>query len=149
VSQFPAARELLTGLVGRRINTVTGNQNTVLEIRDTDVLVATGRSPGGQPVPIDWIESALERLEADGEIEVSAESLGHRSAFVGAVLLTLPMAQASASSPPRIRITPGAAAEYRHQVAGDLNVWWQRDPAERFWLEITDRPDIGIDLHCP
>ncbi|MGF6764826.1 putative RNA-binding protein with PUA-like domain [Paraburkholderia sp. GAS33] len=27
--------------------------------------------------------------------------------------------------------------------------WWVRDPAERFWLEATDRADIGADLRAP
>ena len=30
-----------------------------------------------------------------------------------------------------------------------MNAWWSGEPTERFWLEITDRPDIGADLHCP
>ncbi len=29
------------------------------------------------------------------------------------------------------------------------NAWWLQDPAERFWLEATHRPDIGADLHAP
>jgi hypothetical protein len=27
--------------------------------------------------------------------------------------------------------------------------WWQFLPEERFWMEITDRRDIGADLKCP
>lgn len=27
--------------------------------------------------------------------------------------------------------------------------WWQKDSSERFWLEATDRTDIGADLHAP
>ena len=27
--------------------------------------------------------------------------------------------------------------------------WWQGDTAERFWLEITDRDDLGVDLNAP
>jgi len=27
--------------------------------------------------------------------------------------------------------------------------WWEQDPDERYWVEITDRPDIGADLKCP
>jgi hypothetical protein len=53
-----------------------------------------------------------------------------------------------ASSTQRGRaLAPGA--DYRKRAAGELNAWWQDDPAERFWLGITDRPDVGIDLHCP
>jgi hypothetical protein len=27
--------------------------------------------------------------------------------------------------------------------------WWSDDPEERYWCEITDRPDVGADLKCP
>lgn len=27
--------------------------------------------------------------------------------------------------------------------------WWEDDPAEHYWLEATDRQDIGVDLHAP
>lgn len=27
--------------------------------------------------------------------------------------------------------------------------WWDGDPEERYWLEITDREDLGADLHAP
>jgi hypothetical protein len=27
--------------------------------------------------------------------------------------------------------------------------WWSGDPRERFWLEATDRPDVGADLKAP
>jgi hypothetical protein len=27
--------------------------------------------------------------------------------------------------------------------------WWDGDAAEIFWLEITDRDDLGVDLHAP
>ncbi|SNY53708.1 DUF3883 domain-containing protein [Paractinoplanes atraurantiacus] len=30
-----------------------------------------------------------------------------------------------------------------------LNEWWAGDPAQRYWLEITDRPDLGENLHAP
>lgn len=146
---LPNARELLASLVGQQISTVSGAPNTVLEVRETDVIVATGRSPGGQPVPIDWIESALDRLESDSEVEVSVDSLGHRSAFVGAVLMSLPGAHATTTSPRRVRLAPDTTWAYRDAAADKLNIWWENDPGERFWLEITDRPDIGVDLHCP
>jgi hypothetical protein len=31
----------------------------------------------------------------------------------------------------------------------DFHRWWAADPRERFWLEITDRTDLGIDLNAP
>lgn len=31
----------------------------------------------------------------------------------------------------------------------EFHRWWEADPGERFWLEITDRTDLGIDLNAP
>jgi Domain of unknown function (DUF3883) len=30
-----------------------------------------------------------------------------------------------------------------------INEWWAQDPDERYWLEITDREQLGDDLHAP
>ena len=30
-----------------------------------------------------------------------------------------------------------------------INAWWESDSAESFWMEITDRADVGADLHAP
>lgn len=30
-----------------------------------------------------------------------------------------------------------------------MNAWWDDDPRERYWLEVTDRTDLGADLHAP
>jgi hypothetical protein len=30
-----------------------------------------------------------------------------------------------------------------------MHRWWDGRPAERFWLEITDRTDLGVDLKAP
>src|ERR1039458_3204792 len=30
-----------------------------------------------------------------------------------------------------------------------MHAWWAGSPEERFWLEITDRPDLGVDLKAP
>jgi hypothetical protein len=144
----PDARSLLESLVGRQISTLAGRPNTVLELADAKVLVGTERSPDGELVPINSVESALDRLLETGEIEVHPSSLGYRSSFVGAVLLTLPGAIALSTSPPRIQLVDPMTA-YRAHEAGHVNNWWAEDPRQRFWLEITDRNDIGVDLHCP
>jgi hypothetical protein len=104
----PDARALLGSLIGTLISTVTGRANTVLRLDGDNAIVATSRSPGGQPVPIDWVQSGLERLLAAGEIEVSVPSLGYRSAFIGAVLLSLPGAVLIQVTPPHIRLTDPA-----------------------------------------
>jgi hypothetical protein len=142
------ARSLLESLVGQQIRTLTGRPNTVLNLADADVLVSTDRSPDGTPIPIADVQSALDQLLDAGEVEVHPGSLGYRSSFVGAVLLTLPGAVALSTSPPRIQLVDPLTA-YRVDEAGHVNNWWADDPRQRFWLEITDRPDIGIDLHCP
>jgi hypothetical protein len=142
------ARALLESLVGQQIRTITGRPTSVLGIEGDGVIVATGRSPAGQPVPIEWVQNGIQRLLEEGELEVSVPSLGHRSAFVGTVLLMLPGAAPVQTTPPRVRLTDPASA-YRLSEAGQVNAWWAGDPRQRFWLEITDRPDIGVDLHCP
>ena len=53
------ARALLESLVGQQIVTITGRPNTVLRVEEDNVVVATRRAPGGQPVPIGWVEAAL------------------------------------------------------------------------------------------
>jgi len=37
-------------------------------------------------VPIDWVQSALDRLLTDQQVVISVDSVGYRSAFIGAVL---------------------------------------------------------------
>jgi hypothetical protein len=145
------ARALLLGLVGRSIRTPRrAESNEILEVRGDNVIVGTKISPGGSPVPIRFVQEALDRLAADGEVEIHPGSLGHRrSSFVGAVLLTLPDARVTSTSPPRVVLDASAASSYRDEVVGEVNAWWAANPSELYWLEITDRPDIGVDLHAP
>src|SRR5687767_12472896 len=49
------------------------------------------------------LESAVEQLEREGELEISVGSVGHRSSFIGAVLATLPGATIS-SNPRRVHL---------------------------------------------
>ena len=62
-------------------------------------MVGTTRSPSVQRVPIAWVREVLDRLSRDGELEISIASVGYRSAFIGAVLLTIPGAVATSSAP--------------------------------------------------
>lgn len=104
-SRVTDARRFLESLTGRELRTVTGRPNRVVRIEGDRVVVATGRSPSGRAVPIGWVQDALDRLEGEGEIEISVDSVGYRSAFVGAVLRELPGAQViTSASPPRIRL---------------------------------------------
>src|SRR6202035_1515081 len=63
------------------------------------------RSPQGQQVPIADLERALELLRRDGVVTITPKVIGHRSSFLGAVLLTLPGSQTT-GSPPRLTIGP-------------------------------------------
>lgn len=98
---MPDAASLLRSLKGRPLRTVTGRQNRILDVQGNTVLVWTTRSPSGQPVPVGWVQDALDA----GEIEISVDSVRYRSAFIGAVLLELPGATViTGTSPPRIRL---------------------------------------------
>jgi hypothetical protein len=149
VTPAPDARLVIQSFVGETVETVTGRRNVVLRVDGDDVIVGTERSPAGTPVPLVMVQAALDALYARGEVTVDVPTLGHRSAFVGAILRALPETSVESTTPPRIVLAPEVRDEYRRQAAGDVNAWWADDPRERFWLEITDRPDIGVDLHAP
>lgn len=117
------ARSVLRSLTGQEISTVTGRPNRILRLDGDDVIVATERSPAGTAVPIQMIQSGLDRLQEAGELEISVTSLGHRSSFVGAVLLTLPGTHLSRTSPPRILLAD-PATQYKLNQAGSINAWW-------------------------
>jgi integrase len=48
------------------LTTLGGRPNRILQVGEDSVIVATERSPGGQPVPILWVQQALDRLVRDG-----------------------------------------------------------------------------------
>jgi hypothetical protein len=123
------ARSHLRSLFGRTIPTLTGRPNTILDVRSEDVIVATDRSPQGQPVPLEWIQTAIDRLQRDGEIDINVESVGHRSAFVGAVLPTLPGTR-TATNPRRVTLDGPNAPERR----------WREPP------EVEDALDAVVEL---
>jgi hypothetical protein len=64
-----------------------------LRVEDDRVIVATSRSPNGQPVPIAWVQDAVDILERDGEVGINVPTVRHRSAFIGAALRELPGAK--------------------------------------------------------
>jgi hypothetical protein len=116
------ATTLLRRLVGQPLTTVTAKVNTIVAVRPPEVWVATQRSPKGQPVPIEEVDQALTALTATGRLEIHPRTVGHRSSFIGAVLLTLPGAR-HYGTPPVIELsTPddlsAAAGDYTFE--GDL-----------------------------
>lgn len=85
------AQELVRGLVGKTVFTVgLQKPNKVIAIRGADVIVGTAKSPGGEPVPIQWVQDAIDQLFARGELLIDVKTVGYRSAFIGAVLATIP-----------------------------------------------------------
>jgi hypothetical protein len=82
----------LRGLVGQTIRTISSKPNTILAVRGDQVLVRTDstESPDGEPVPIQWLQDAGERLLTNGRIGINTREATHRSDFIGAVLSTLP-----------------------------------------------------------
>lgn len=97
------ARHLLTRLLGQELRTLTGKPNRILRLEAEHVLVATGRSPEGRKVLIAEVQKAIDALSRFGELEISVKSVGYRSAFIGAVLATLPNTVTSLR-PRRIRL---------------------------------------------
>ncbi|MGW5702386.1 hypothetical protein [Amycolatopsis japonica] len=91
--ELPTAKELLDALTGVEILTATGSPNTVLEVHGNVARVQTERSPGGRPVEISEVQRGLDKLAEHRSVRVTVDELGHRSAFVGAVLATLPGAR--------------------------------------------------------
>lgn len=84
-----SAEEYLDALLGQELTTPSGARNTILSMSNGTVLVATSRSPDGQPVPVQELQTALEELAWLGALRVTPSELGYRSTFVGTVLGTL------------------------------------------------------------
>jgi hypothetical protein len=99
------ARAHLQALLGTEIYTLTRRMpNRVLRIDGDDVVVGTTKSPHGERVPIEWVQAGIDLLEQGHEVAVDVETLGHRGAFVGAVLATLPGAVVHPTTPRRVSL---------------------------------------------
>lgn len=69
---------------------MTGKPNRILRVEGKTVVIGTGRSPNGAPVPIAEVQDAADRLFRVGELVIDVPTVGYRSAFIGAVLQSLP-----------------------------------------------------------
>jgi hypothetical protein len=117
------AERFLRSLEGRELRTLTGAPNRIVGFDPGRVYVATDRSgPAGTSVPIAWVQDALDELEVSGQLEISVESVGYRSALIGAVLRELPGAQ-TASDPLRIVL----------REEGRTSVSAERSRRDRMW----------------
>jgi len=101
-TRLPSARDVLQSLVGQTIRTVTGVENTVLAIEGDQVRVGTKRTPSGARIPIDWVQQGIDLLAQRGDVAIDTATVEHRSAFVGAVLLTLPNTRVAGAAPPHV-----------------------------------------------
>jgi hypothetical protein len=107
------AREHLERLVGRVLRTIPRNEpNRIVRLEADRAVVATGGNPVGAPVPIAWVQQAMDRLDAEGEVSMEAlgREIGHRSGFLGAVLREVDDTEVL-RNPARIRLSRWA---YRH-----------------------------------
>ena len=102
------ARAHLAALAGETVWTATRRQpNRIVRLTAEAVIVATEKSPAGEPVPLEWVQAAFDRLVTGEEVRISVPSLGYRSAFVGAAMLSLPGASLL-TGPTRVRLDSAA-----------------------------------------
>lgn len=98
------ARAHLNALVGNTIHTIgQGRPNRIVAVDGADVVVATTQSPNGQRIAIAEVQAAMDMLERTGDLLIDKKIVGYRSAFIGAVLATLPGAIVS-TRPRRVRL---------------------------------------------
>jgi hypothetical protein len=144
----PDVRAHVAALVGTTIPTVTGHDNEVLRVEGDRVFVRTGhtRPSRGEPVDIGVLEEAAQRLWRDGELPINTDSVGYRSAFVGAALGSVP-GVAMARRPARLLLADTSRGKRRGPATEAR--WWAALPQERFWLEVSDREAFGHDLRAP
>lgn len=101
------ARRLLQSLAGQQIRTIARSQpNRILGVDGDDAIIGTARTPTGQPVPLEEIQDALNRLVGGEAVEVTVESLGHRSSFIGALLAAFPGTHVDDGPPVRVTWRP-------------------------------------------
>ena len=98
------ARAHLNTLVGKTIHTIgQGRPNRIVAIDGAGVVVATLQSPNGQRIAIAEVQAAMDMLERTRDLLIDKKIVGYRSAFIGAVLATLPGAVVS-TRPRRVRL---------------------------------------------
>jgi hypothetical protein len=127
------AEVLLRSVVGEALWTLGASprQNTVLEVRDGNALVATSRSARGRQVLIAWVQELLDRLAAGESVSLDPSSTRYRSSFLAAIVKTLPQVRVSSGSPPVASLDPDAPAT--HEVLAEL------EHRLRMWVSLRER----------
>ena len=81
----------LNALVGKTIHTIgQGRPNRIVAVDGT-------QSPNGQRIAIAEVQAAMDMLERTGDLLIDKKIVGYRSAFIGAVLATLPCVHSAAA----------------------------------------------------
>ncbi|HEY2141393.1 MAG TPA: DUF3578 domain-containing protein [Solirubrobacteraceae bacterium] len=103
------AEVLARAAIGRTLYTLDKNlPNSVLDVTEGAVLVRTEETAdaAGAPVPLTLIQRAADQLNAEGQLRLNPETLGHRwTSFVGALLATDPSV-VPLVKPMRLRLRP-------------------------------------------
>ncbi|WP_424185325.1 hypothetical protein ACOBQX_26000 [Actinokineospora sp. G85] len=117
----PDAMDVLTPLLGVELPTISRRAvNRIVGFTDGAVTVATGKSPAGEPVPVAWVQEALDLLWDRGTVRVSVEQLGHRSSFLGALLSALP-GTTTHDTPPTVSLTNTTPGNPREKTFATLD----------------------------
>ena len=128
------AGDLVRRLIGVKLHTLSGAENQILSVAQGQAMVGTGKSPEGKPVPISEVQEALDLLINTGSVIINPANVGYRSAFVGAVLRTIPGVQ--------VDLTPG---RYRlHLVPPSAEP--QTDTAWNSPETVTFEGDLSIPI---
>lgn len=128
----PDARAHLESLIGRTVFTVARRRpNIILGVDDGEVHVRTERSKGrGEKVAIADVQATFDRVWDGEEVPIHPRSVGYRSAFIGAVLASMPDVE-TLEDPWRVRL--------RHQPNPDVRI---RNPAWEY-----DELVLALDLY--
>ena len=104
----PSVGDHLEGLVGTTIPTASGFPNRVIDVTGNRVTVETGdpENPGRDTFSLNKVQEAADRVFAGEEVPINTASVGSRSAFVGAVLRSLPGVEVL-TDPARARLARG------------------------------------------
>lgn len=129
---------LLRSLVGEPLATLHGSPNVVLSVDESVAHVSTTRSPKGSPVEISLLQRLLDRLGAGETVAIEPPTVGYRSAFLGAVLRTLPQIQFLDGTPVRARVDP--------QANVDASVLGELERRLRMWALVSAD---GVAAHQP
>jgi 5-methylcytosine-specific restriction protein A len=151
----PDIRTYLIGLTGQTLMTMTGKPNRVVSVGNASVMVATEGNRDGAPVSIALVQDVADRVFAGEEVKFDPQA---RSAFVGAVLQTMPEVEVL-SAPRRARLRGGLPAVQVNPdwtfdeliLALDLYLRWRPKQPPSGHPDLRSLSDLlrRLPLHAP